>query len=63
MHVDHIKPRSIHPDLSLSFGNMQILCEDCNVEKSNLHETDYREEAAEREIDRKMALEALRLGL
>jgi len=42
---------------------MQILCEDCNVEKSNLHETDYREEAAEREIDRKMALEALRLGL
>ena len=54
MHVDHIKPRSIYPALSLNFSNMQVLCEDCNVEKSNLHETDYREEAAARELDREL---------
>lgn len=42
IHVDHIKPRSKRPDLSLDFNNLQILCADCNKGKSNKFETDYR---------------------
>jgi len=42
IHVDHIKPRSKYPELGLSFENMQVLCKDCNYEKSNVDETDYR---------------------
>lgn len=42
IHVDHIKPRSLHPDLELDLENMQILCGDCNVGKSNLDDTDWR---------------------
>lgn len=41
-HVDHIKPRSIRPDLELDLNNLQILCEDCNLGKSNLDDTDWR---------------------
>ena len=42
LHVDHIKPRSKHPELSLEFSNLQILCEDCNLGKSNRYDTDWR---------------------
>ena len=35
LHVDHIKPRSTHPDLELDIDNLQVLCEDCNLGKSN----------------------------
>ena len=40
--VDHIKPRSLYPDLALCEDNMQVLCRRCNSSKSNRHETDYR---------------------
>ena len=43
MHVDHIKPRSRFPHLELSFENLQILCEACNLGKSNKDKTDWRE--------------------
>ena len=42
IHVDHIKPRSKYPSLELTYENMQILCEDCNMGKSNIDETDWR---------------------
>jgi len=42
MHVDHIKPRSRFPDLELEQGNLQILCEACNLGKSNKDQTDWR---------------------
>jgi len=42
IHVDHIKPRSFYPELSLEFNNMQLLCEDCNLGKSNKYDTDWR---------------------
>ena len=35
LHVDHIKPRSKYPDMELAPSNMQVLCEDCNMGKSN----------------------------
>jgi hypothetical protein len=41
-HVDHIKCRKLHPELSLDFNNLQVLCCRCNKEKGNKHETDYR---------------------
>jgi len=42
IHVDHIKPRSIYPNLELDFNNMQILCKGCNFKKSNKNCVDYR---------------------
>jgi len=42
MHVDHIKPRSKYPALELVFDNLQVLCEPCNMGKSNTDETDWR---------------------
>lgn len=42
LHVDHIKPRSLFPDLALSASNLQVLCEDCNLGKSNKDDTDWR---------------------
>ncbi|MAF42865.1 MAG: hypothetical protein CMI54_01675 [Parcubacteria group bacterium] len=44
IHVDHIKPRSKNPELSLDFDNLQLLCEDCNLGKSNKYQTDWRPE-------------------
>jgi len=42
LHVDHIKPKSKFPELALSIDNLQVLCADCNIGKSNLDETDWR---------------------
>lgn len=42
VHVDHIKPRSKHPDLELEKTNLQILCASCNYGKSNRDDTDFR---------------------
>jgi len=41
--VDHIKPRSKYPMLALVQSNLQVLCRDCNLGKSNIDETDFRE--------------------
>ncbi|WP_299570299.1 HNH endonuclease signature motif containing protein [uncultured Shewanella sp.] len=35
MHVDHIKPRSKYPQLALDIDNLQILCDLCNLGKSD----------------------------
>jgi 5-methylcytosine-specific restriction endonuclease McrA len=35
LHVDHIKPRSKYPNLALDMNNLQILCESCNLGKSD----------------------------
>jgi 5-methylcytosine-specific restriction endonuclease McrA len=32
-HVDHVRPRSSHPELALEPANLQVLCQDCNVGK------------------------------
>jgi len=42
IHVDHIKPRSKFPELSLDIENLQILCQTCNQGKSNKHQDDFR---------------------
>jgi len=42
IHVDHIKPRKIFPDLALDINNLQILCGDCNGGKGNWDMTDWR---------------------
>jgi len=43
LHVDHVKPRSKHPELALSFANLQVLCENCNMGKGNYYEHDFRQ--------------------
>ena len=40
--VDHIKPRSKFPGMSLDLENLQVLCNDCNMGKSNDDFTDWR---------------------
>lgn len=42
LHVDHIKPRSKHPELALDINNLQILCEDCNMGKGVRDKTKWR---------------------
>jgi 5-methylcytosine-specific restriction endonuclease McrA len=42
LHVDHIKPRSKYPRLQLREDNLQVLCNECNIGKSNTDETDWR---------------------
>lgn len=42
IHVDHIKPRSKYPELELDINNLQVLCERCNIGKSNKDVTDWR---------------------
>lgn len=42
IHVDHIKPRSRHPELALDENNLQTLCEDCNMGKGAWDDTDWR---------------------
>jgi hypothetical protein len=44
--VDHIKPRSLHPELELVESNLQVLCQNCNRGKSNKDETDWRWQAS-----------------
>lgn len=67
LHVDHIKPRSLFPQLELDVDNLQVLCADCNLGKSNLDDTDWRDpldvEVAKvmRHFD--LSLKALRFGL
>lgn len=43
LHVDHIKPRSKFPELALSLDNMQVLCDLCNVAKSNIDQTNWQQ--------------------
>jgi hypothetical protein len=42
LHVDHVKPRSKHPELALEPENLQVLCQQCNLAKSNRDSEDYR---------------------
>ena len=42
LHVDHIKPRSKHPELELKLSNLQVLCQDCNLGKSNRYSDKWR---------------------
>ncbi len=42
IHVDHIKPRSVYPELSCSPLNLQLLCPDCNIGKLNDYDDDFR---------------------
>ncbi len=55
MHVDHILPKSSHPQLEFMIDNLQVLCPDCNRSKSNTKLNDYRKSdhiiALIREID------------
>lgn len=46
LQVDHIKPRSKYPHLSLEASNLQVLCRECNMGKSNIDETDWRRAAS-----------------
>lgn len=46
LHVDHIKPRSLHPELALVESNLQVLCKACNLGKSNKDDTDWRFKAS-----------------
>ena len=39
--VDHIKPRSKYPDLTLKIENLRVLCRSCNSKKGNREFEEY----------------------
>lgn len=47
IHVDHIKPRSKYPHLELDPDNLQVLCRECNLGKSNTDEIDWQRRGLE----------------
>lgn len=47
MHVDHIKPRRVFPELALHMDNLQVLCHECNHGKGNWDMTDWRSSSKE----------------
>lgn len=49
LHVDHIKPKSVHPDIEYIVDDLQVLCIDCNIGKGNWDETNWREKRLEDE--------------
>lgn len=55
IHVDHIKPRKLFPQLALDIDNLQILCEACNHGKGNWDTTDWRPVESTDEDDRQRA--------
>lgn len=42
LHVDHIVPASVNWSKRLSYTNLQVLCEACNLGKGNLYSDDWR---------------------
>ena len=42
LHVDHIKPKSKFTHLAYNVNILQVMCEMCNVGKSNIDDTDWR---------------------
>ena len=42
LHVDHIKPRSLFPELAMDKSNLQVLCCECNIGKGNRDCIDWR---------------------
>ena len=44
VHIDHIVPRSIDRSKELDIENLQALCSDCNIGKSNRDSIDWRYE-------------------
>jgi 5-methylcytosine-specific restriction endonuclease McrA len=55
LHVDHIKPRSRFPNLALVRSNLQVLCEDCNLGKSNRDTIDWRVDSGNDNLGEKVA--------
>lgn len=51
LHVDHIKPRSKFPELALDPENLQVLCDLCNVAKSNIDMTRWEKVDQSRGVD------------
>jgi 5-methylcytosine-specific restriction endonuclease McrA len=51
LHVDHIKPRSLYPLLALDPSNLQVLCRDCNLGKSNTDSVDWRTARVAEDVD------------
>jgi 5-methylcytosine-specific restriction endonuclease McrA len=43
MHVDHIIPRSLDQSKALDYSNLQILCEACNLGKSNTDTINWKQ--------------------
>ena len=43
LHVDHIRPRSLFPEQAYRLSNLQVMCSDCNLGKSNYDDTDWKQ--------------------
>lgn len=52
-HVDHIRPKSLYPELRYLKSNLQILCAKCNVHKSNYDGDDWVNVIKQRKLELK----------
>ena len=55
--VDHILPRKKFPKLAMDINNLQVLCRDCNMGKSDDDYTDFRPDLDE--INKELDMEHL----
>mgnify|MGYP001594291912 CR=1 FL=1 len=50
LHVDHIKPKSVFPELQYKIENLQVLCNFCNIGKADGEPTDWRKIPVDRTL-------------
>jgi 5-methylcytosine-specific restriction endonuclease McrA len=48
LHIDHIKPMKLYPELEFLSSNLQVLCSRCNAHKSAYDGHDWKEVVADR---------------
>lgn len=53
--VDHVYPRSKFPELEYELTNLQILCNLCNVGKSNIVIKDFRDQYEQNALAKKIS--------
>ena len=42
IHSEHIKPLTLYPEQCLNFNNLQFLCRECNLARSNSNSCRYK---------------------
>lgn len=57
--VDHIKPVKKFPELALDPDNLQVLCNDCNMGKSNTDYSDFRPTESPEESEMEIVFAAM----
>ena len=67
LHVDHIKPKSLFPEVQFDLNNLQVLCADCNIGKGKWDQTNWRDKREQEiiieNLDRVVVLKSKNRGI